>query len=90
MFEPPFATWAITRSARLTPVGWSLLAACVVLGELGALLGLSHWIMDLSPFTHVPRLPGGTIRAAPLAVLTALAGITAALATATLRRRDLG
>ena len=84
------AAYAITCSPRLTAVGWSLLAACVVLGELGALLGLSHWIMDASPFAHIPRLPGGTVTVVPLVVLTAAAGVTVIAATTALRRRDIG
>jgi ABC-2 type transport system permease protein len=83
------AALAISRSARLTPVGWSLLAGCVVLGELGALIGLSHWIMDVSPFTHVPRLPGGTLQVLPLCVLAGIAAVTAAAATMNLRHRDV-
>jgi len=81
---------AIARSPRLTPVGWSLLAACVILGELGALLGLSHWIMDASPFAHIPRLPGGTLTVMPLVILTAAAGAIVAAATVAFRHRDVG
>ena len=40
---------------------WSVLGVFVLLLLLGTTLRLSHWIMDLSPFTHLPKLPGGTV-----------------------------
>lgn len=74
---------------RWTNVSWAVLAAFLVLAQLGQVLGLDERVLDLSPFTHVPKLPGGELRAAPLAAL----GVAAALASAGLvgfRRRDVG
>lgn len=74
---------------RLAPTSWAVLAACLLLGQLGAVLELSQWALDLSPFTHTPQLPGGEIAATPLIVL---ALITAGLTVAGLvgfRRRDV-
>ena len=62
----------------------------MVLGELGPLLDLSQWVMDLSPFAHVPKLPGGPFGATPLVALTAFALLLAAAGLAGLRRRDIG
>ena len=47
-------------------LAWGALAAFLLLTELGAFLRLSKWAMDISPFTHVPKLPGGTFTATPL------------------------
>ncbi len=46
--------------------------------------------MDLSPFAHVPKLPGGTFSATPVVALTAVAALLGAVGLAGLRRRDIG
>jgi ABC-2 type transport system permease protein len=68
--------------------GWTALAVAAVLVLLGPTLRLPRWIQDISPFTHVPKLPGGTFSAVPLAWLAAVA--VAAAGMAGLRRRDIG
>jgi len=75
---------------RFVAVGWAALAAFVILGELGPLMGIDRRVMDLSPFAHVPRLPGGSLRATPLLALTAVALLLGVAGLAGLRRRDLG
>ncbi len=69
---------------------WIVLGAVVVIDLFGALLQLSHWLLDISPFTHVPRLPGGTVSAAPLLWLCLAAFAFCAAGLAALRRRDIG
>ena len=69
---------------------WAALGAAVLMLLLGAPLRLSHWVLDISPFTHVPKLPGGTVGAPPLAWLTVIAAALAAAGLAGLRRRDIG
>jgi ABC-2 type transport system permease protein len=56
----------------------------------GPLLRLPQWVMDISPFTHVPKLPGATVHAAPLLWLTLAAAILAGAGLAALRQRDVG
>ncbi|MGH3246271.1 MAG: ABC transporter permease [Trebonia sp.] len=70
-------------------VGWTALGLVVALSIFGQTLPLSHWVLDLSPFTHAPRLPGGAVATAPLAWLSALAVVLAAAGLAALRRRDV-
>jgi ABC-2 type transport system permease protein len=62
----------------------------VAIALFGQVLQLSHWVMDISPFTHAPRLPGGTVSAAPLVWLCVAALALAAAGLAGLRRRDIG
>ena len=42
---------------RLTGLAWAALVAALLLGQLGQLLQLPQWVMDLSPYTHVPQVP---------------------------------
>lgn len=38
---------------------WGVLGALLFIAYLGPLLSAGQWLLDLTPFTHVPRLPGG-------------------------------
>jgi ABC-2 type transport system permease protein len=69
---------------------WTAVGLVVVLVLFGQVLQLSHWVLDISPFTHAPRLPGGTVSAAPLLWLGLIALAFAATGLAALRRRDIG
>ena len=68
---------------------WTVLGVVVVIDLFGAALQLSHWLLDISPFTHVPKLPGGTVSAAPLLWLCLAALAFSAVGLAALRRRDI-
>lgn len=62
----------------------------LLLEQIGSLFQFSQWTLDISPFTHLPKLPGGTFTATPLVWLVV---VTVALTTAGLvgfRRRDVG
>jgi ABC-2 type transport system permease protein len=69
---------------------WTALGLVVVINLFGQVLQLSHWVLDLSPFTHAPRLPGGTLSATPLLWLCAVALAAFVAGLAGLRRRDIG
>jgi ABC-2 type transport system permease protein len=69
---------------------WTAVGLVVALDLFGQVLQLSHWVLDISPFTHTPRLPGGTVQAAPLLWLSLAALAFAAVGLAALRRRDIG
>ena len=71
-------------------VAWAALAAVLVLGEVGRVFGFPGWVVGLSPFTHVPRLPGGSFQAAPVAALVAVAAALSLAGLAGILRRDLG
>lgn len=70
-------------------VGWSVLGLAVLVNLFGQSLQLSHWVLDISPFTHVPRLPGGTVAAQSLVWLCVIAVGFGAVGLAGLRRRDI-
>ncbi|MFG1923838.1 ABC transporter permease [Cryptosporangium sp. NPDC048952] len=75
---------------RLTLVSWVVLLLAVVIGQFGEILQLPQWVMDLSPFTHLPKLPGADATPAPYRWLVALAAALTAAGLAAFRRRDLG
>jgi ABC-2 type transport system permease protein len=75
---------------RYAALAWAGLIACVLVLELGALLGLNQWIVDASPFAHVPKLPGSTFTGAPVLWLTAIAAVLTLAGLAGFRRRDIG
>lgn len=70
-------------------VGWSVLGLAVLVNLFGQSLQLSHWMLDISPFTHVPRPPGGSVSAQSLASLSVIAVALGAAGLASLRRRDI-
>ena len=74
---------------RLASAAWVVLAVCVLLGQLGAVLELDQWLLDVSPFTHTPQVLRDTWTATPLYVLTALAVTLATAGLLTFRRRDI-
>ncbi|MEV4844131.1 ABC transporter permease [Micromonospora matsumotoense] len=73
---------------RFAATAWAVLAVVVLLGQLGAVLELSQWLLDLSPFTHTPQVLRVGWSATPLLALTALAGVLCAAGFASFRRRD--
>ncbi|HZM78255.1 MAG TPA: hypothetical protein VFC19_21235 [Candidatus Limnocylindrales bacterium] len=70
-------------------IGWAGLAICLLLGQVGALLQLDQKVLDISPFTHIPVVPGGDFKALPLVTLTGIAAVLMAIGFAGFRRRDI-
>jgi ABC-2 type transport system permease protein len=75
---------------RLIVGGWVALVAFLLLGEFGPLLRLDQWLLDLAPFTHLPKLPGAPFTAAPIWWLLAVAATLIAAGLVGFRRRDVG
>ncbi|MER7128387.1 ABC transporter permease [Streptosporangium saharense] len=74
---------------RLTTLVWMVLVAFVLLGQLGRLLGIDERIQDLSPFAHLPRVPGDEVTFGPLAWLLVVTAALVLAGVAGFRRRDL-
>jgi putative exporter of polyketide antibiotics len=74
-----------------TAVSWALLVLFLLL-ELAFEFGqVSQALLDLSPFTHIPRvLLGVPFTPGPIVVLLVLAGALVAAGQAGIRRRDVG
>lgn len=91
------AAWALAAVAMLlfgavpkaSVAGWAVAGACLAIGWLGPALNVPQGVMDLSPFGHLPKLPGGEIAAAPYVWMPALTALMTAAGLAAFRRRDL-
>ena len=71
-------------------LAWSTLALAGVIAVFGPPLQWPAWMMDISPFTQTPKLPGGTVSAEPLAWLCGIAVALGVTGLAGLRGRDIG
>jgi polyether ionophore transport system permease protein len=74
---------------RYTGAAWGVLALFMLLGQFGPVLKLSQATMDISPFTHVPKLPGGIFGWTPIVTMSVVALLLLGAALAAFRRRDL-
>ncbi|MFJ7155233.1 ABC transporter permease [Streptomyces sp. NPDC101118] len=91
------AVWALGGLAvllygavpRAAVAAWAAAGLALGLGWIGPALNLPDAVLDLSPFAHLPKLPGDEVAWAPLPVLGLLAAALAAGGLAALRRRDL-
>jgi ABC-2 type transport system permease protein len=83
------ATLLVGLLPRLAAVAWGALAICLLILLVGTTLQFSQWILDLSPFTHIPHLPGSPAVATPFIVLTLVSAALAAIGLTGLRRRDI-
>ncbi|MFF4961571.1 ABC transporter permease [Streptomyces sp. NPDC001222] len=68
---------------------WGVAGAALLIGWVGPALNLPQTVLDLSPFGHLPKLPGGEMHWPPVLVLTGLATVLVAGGLVGLRRRDL-
>ena len=78
------------RPGAAVPGAWTAVGLVVAIELFGQALQVSHWVLDISPFTQTPRLPGGTVTAQPLLWLALAAVGFSLLGLLGLRRRDIG
>ncbi|MFE5032037.1 ABC transporter permease [Streptomyces sp. NPDC056683] len=74
---------------RLAPAAWGVAAATLLIGWVGPALNAPRFILGLSPFGHLPKLPGGGMEWGPVVTLTGLAAVLTGAGLVGLRRRDL-
>lgn len=70
--------------------GWTVAGTAILLTLFGPVLRLPQWALDISPFTHVPKLPGVAVHAGPLLWLALAAVVLAAAGLGAFRVRDIG
>jgi ABC-2 type transport system permease protein len=91
------AVWVVAAAAlalfgvlpRFTSLSWGVLVACLLLGQLGQILQFPQWALNVSPFSHIPRVPAADLTIAPLVILTVIASLLAMVGFTGFRRRDI-
>lgn len=91
------AVWVVTGVTmalygllpRLSSVAWGALGVCLVFGQLGQILRLPEWLLDLSPFSHIPLVWSDEFTAVPLVVLGAIATALVVVGLTGFGRRDI-
>jgi ABC-2 type transport system permease protein len=74
---------------RFTGLAWAALVVALMLGQLGELLQLPRWVLNASPYTHVPQVPVAPVSWVPLIVLTLVAAALLAAGVVGFARRDV-
>ncbi|MEU0165340.1 ABC transporter permease [Streptomyces iakyrus] len=74
---------------RAAVAAWGVAGAVLLIGWIGPALDVPRAVLDVSPFGHLPKLPGGSMEWGPVAVLTGVALLLVAAGLAGLRRRDM-
>jgi ABC-2 type transport system permease protein len=68
---------------------WTALGLVALITLLGPSIRLAQGVLDISPFSHVPKLPGAPVMVAPLGWLVGVAVVLAVAGLVGFRRRDL-
>lgn len=74
---------------RKTSYSWAIVIYAFIVVYLGEILQMPDWMMDISPFNHIPKIPAENFDWLSSASLTALAAILIIIGWISFRRRDL-
>jgi ABC-2 type transport system permease protein len=74
---------------RWSMAAWVVYGLVFVVGVVVPAAWPASRLVDLSPFTHIPKLPGATISWPPLVWLSVSVAASIAIGLVALRRRDL-
>ncbi|MFC8271828.1 ABC transporter permease [Streptomyces sp. NPDC057271] len=74
---------------RAAVAGWGVGGLCLALGWIGPALDLPQAVLNVSPFGHLPKLPGQEMAWGPVWTLTAVAAALVATGLWRLRERDI-
>jgi len=68
---------------------WSFYGYCALIASFASIYSLSNWLLDLSPFTHTPPYPSGSLDVAPLWIMSLIAVIIMTISVFIFTRRDI-
>jgi ABC-2 type transport system permease protein len=75
---------------RAAVAAWGVAGAVLLVGWVGPALNAPRAVLDISPYGHLPKLPGASMEWGPVLVLLGVAVVLVGVGLAGLRRRDLG
>ncbi|WP_370945312.1 ABC transporter permease [Amycolatopsis sp. cg5] len=75
---------------KYSSAGWAVAMVALLLSLFGPVVNLPQAVLDISPFSHVPKIPGQAFTATPLLWLTAIALLALGAGLTGFRRRDIG
>jgi len=92
------ATWLVIAlgvtlfgvAPKLSLAAWAIAGVALAISMFGPVLDVPQSVLDLSPFSHVPKLPGAEVVLAPLVLLSAAGAIALAAGLGAFRLRDIG
>lgn len=92
------AVWVVAGIAVLVfgvapkaaTAAWSVASLSLALALYGPILQLPQVVVDISPFTHIPKLPSAPLTMTPMLWLTGIALVALISGLAGFRRRDIG
>ncbi|MCQ4081649.1 ABC transporter permease [Streptomyces sp. RB6PN25] len=90
LFVGALAVLILGAAPKMAMASWSAASLTLAIGLYGPLLKLSRWVLDLSAFTHLPKVPTAPATATPLLWLLVLTAALTASGLAALRHRDMG
>ena len=75
---------------RWVSLGWALVGWSLFIVWIGEILNLPSWLIQLTPFAALPRMPAEAMAWTPVLIESALAIALVGLGLAGYRRRDIG
>lgn len=76
--------------SRWAVLGWGLVVLFGTLGQIGELLRLPDWVLQLSPYSHVPKMPAEPFDWGSALALAVVGVVIVVLALMRYRTRDIG
>ncbi|MEI2715566.1 MAG: hypothetical protein V9E98_00970 [Candidatus Nanopelagicales bacterium] len=74
---------------RWASAAWVIVAAFALITELGPVFALPSWLVNLSPFSHIAKVPAESLSAAPLIALTVSGLLLAMIGYIAFQVRDI-
>lgn len=74
---------------RLASLSWAALAVIVIIDLMGQIFDISQWILNISPFTHVPQLLAGDTIETSFILLPVVALLLIIIGVLGYQRRDI-